>query len=417
MKFINYGMRLARALWENRTLRATAAFALSGMAFALGNLLMARTMPINDFGRVALEIALLNLFSVIAPLGLDQVLLRRQDDASVGLFGRVLLVNGVVAFAVGFASNRFYHLPPFEAGMMAVAIVAGGVSCVASAGMRAQNRDGMPLVMVFGTNSLILLCGIEGFLSGTVSVDQVLAVVAIGNLIISSIAWIIFPLGNRAPRTPSAPIRWTESISLLGLVAVGALAIQLERLIIPKTLDSEALAIFAVLSSVATFPFRLVTSGAGFSLAPQLRLAETFQERKLVVVRELSTIGVLLSITTGVIALFAPLVTSLITGGRYELSEALVLAACLSGAVKVIQSLIRTVVIGCGSHRAIVTLNGIGWAAIVVSILAGIVGARWDLTGLITGMAVGSLICNLPALAIAIRSMRSTRVVVDATGL
>jgi len=417
MKFIQLGMRLARMVLENRTLRATAAFALSGAAFALGNLLLARTMPMEEFGRAALEIALLNLFSVIAPLGLDQILLRRQDHASAGLLVRVLLVNGVVALAVGFASNRFYDLPLFEAGLMAVAIAAGGAACVASAGMRAQGRDGVPLVMVFGTNSLILFCGVDGFLAGSISVPQVLSVVAGGNVLLSGIAWIIFYRGGPSPRTTPEPIRWSEAISLLGLVAVGALAIQLERLIIPKTLDAEALAIFAVLSSVATFPFRLVTSGAGFSLAPQLRFAETFQERKLVVVRELSTIGVLLSITTAVIALFAPLVTSLITGGRYELSEALVLAACLSGAVKVVQSLIRTVVIGCGSHRAIVTLNGIGWGAIVISILAGIACSRWGLTGLIIGMAVGSLISNLPALAIAVRSMRSTRQGPDADGI
>lgn len=417
MKLFNYGMRLARAVWENRTLRATAAFALSGVAFALGNLLLARTMPMNEFGRAALEIALLNLFGVIAPLGLDQVLLRRQDHASTGLFGWVLLVNGFVAVVIGFASNQFYDLPPLEAGLMAVAIAAVGLACVASAGMRAQHRDVVPLIMVFGTNSLILLCGIDGFLAESISVPQVLAVVAGGNVLLSGIAWIIFYRGSPFPRIPAEPIRWSEAISLLGLVAVGALSIQLERLIIPKTLGGEALAIFAVLSSVATFPFRLVTSGAGFSLAPQLRIAETFQERKLVVVRELSTIGVLLSITTAIIALFAPLVTSLMTGGRYELSETLVLAACLSGGVKVVQSVIRTVVIGCGSHRAIVILNGIGWFAIVVSIFAGIAGSRWGLTGLIIGMAAGSLISNLPTLAIAIRSMRTIRQVPDADGI
>lgn len=394
-------------MFGNRTFRATAAFALSGAAFAVGNLLLARTIPVSDYGRAALESALLNLFTVIGPLGLDQVLLRRTGHASWKLFGTAALLNTAVGFAVAAVSVRFYSLPFQEAVLLGIAIVASGTAGVASAGMRAQGRDTMPLIMVFGTNSLILLCGLYGFFGGHISVPKIMAVLAGGNVVLGAAAWIIFRRGDPSPGAPLGAIRWREAISLLGLVMVGALAIQLERLILPKTLGTEALAVFSVLSSVAIFPFRLVTSGAGFSLAPQLRAAESFAARKTVVIRELGSIVGLLSMVTLFIVAFAPLITSWITDGRYELGRTLVLVACASGAVKVIQALFRTVVIGCGSPRAIVSLNAINWIAIGVSILSGIAGSHWGLTGLILGMAMGSLVANLPALVIALRALRS----------
>jgi O-antigen/teichoic acid export membrane protein len=50
---------------------ASGGFALSGAAFAVGNLLLARTMPTDDFGRFSLGLALFIVFSHMAPFGIN----------------------------------------------------------------------------------------------------------------------------------------------------------------------------------------------------------------------------------------------------------------------------------------------------------------------------------------------------------
>lgn len=397
---------LIRRLARNTTIRASGAFALSGFAFALGNLLLARSLPVAEFGRLALEVALINLFAVIGPLGTDQAMIRQGAAVNPGTAGRAICTNILVSVLVAIGGMLFYDLPMREAALLGLCITATGMGTVASAGMRARGNEAIPMVMVVGSNAILLAAGIRALFTPT-SVEFVLIMLAAANLVIAMAAWAAFHLGTRKGASTSDPPGWSEAFALIGLVAVGALVIQLERLIIPFTLDAQSLAVFSVLSSVATFPFRLVTASAGFALAPQLRNAASFQKRRKLVVGELKTITALLFLCTIAILVFAPLLASWLTDQRYELGTWLVSAACISGYVKVAQSFSRAVIIGCGSQRAVLRLNLVAWTALVFSALGGILASRWGLAGLIAGAAAGSAIGNIPAFVMARRAIRS----------
>ena len=116
---------------------------------------------------------------------------------------------------------------------------------------------------------------------------------------------------------------------------------------------------FSVLTSVAIFPFRLVTLGAGFALTPRLVAAPDGAARRQVVKHELQLIGFALTgITIVVCVLSAYFVARWTTAGRYDPDLLLVLAACLIGAAKVAEVLPRAIITACGSERDLVHLSG-----------------------------------------------------------
>src|SRR5687768_9014753 len=92
---------LIQKLMSQPTLRTTAVFAISGFAFAMGTLLLARTMQVEEFGNLALAIALFNVFGLLAPIGIDQILLRHKIDPGPRLLMRVILTGAAVGLLVG----------------------------------------------------------------------------------------------------------------------------------------------------------------------------------------------------------------------------------------------------------------------------------------------------------------------------
>ena len=59
---------MLRALYRSASLRAAAALGLSGVAFALGNLILARVLPSQEYGLVSLFIGVVAVSGVMAPL-------------------------------------------------------------------------------------------------------------------------------------------------------------------------------------------------------------------------------------------------------------------------------------------------------------------------------------------------------------
>ncbi|HET6621039.1 MAG TPA: hypothetical protein VFG64_13980, partial [Dongiaceae bacterium] len=93
--------RIGRLLIGSTSLAASLVFAFSGGAFALGNILLARHLPVAEFGRFGLVMALFLISSQVAPLGIDQLMLRRRIDPSFLLFGQFLGQGALAALVVG----------------------------------------------------------------------------------------------------------------------------------------------------------------------------------------------------------------------------------------------------------------------------------------------------------------------------
>lgn len=392
-------------LMQQPTLRATAVFALSGLAFAVGNLLLARTMPVEAYGCFALAVALFNVFGLLAPLGLDQALLRHRLDPGPKLMV-VLAVSGLLMGGlVGAGYSLFSTLPWQDGAALALAIAAGGLVATLMALARAHQREAAALLLATAASWILLLIGGVALWWPMERAVWPLLLFALGNCLAAAIGWHRLSPAHRVPPAERALIPWAEARSLLGIAAIGTLVLQLERLVIPPTIGLQALALFSVLASVAIFPFRLLTASAGFALVPKLRAATSRTEKLRLVRHELLSVAALLIAATLGIALLAPWATEWLTDGRYEIGLGLALAACFNGYGKVMQSFPRTLITACGSEQDIAQLNRLGWIGLATSVAGAFAGAAWGLTGLLYGVTLGGMVGTLPAVLLAKRNL------------
>lgn len=404
---LRLGHKLIRTILLGSAMRAGVLFALSGVAFALGNLLLARSMSVSEFGQLALEISLLNLLFVMAPLGLDQALLRHKIDPGPQFLGLSVLNCTVLSVAAGAIAYHFYELPGIEAVLLSIAVAAAGTGYVAAAGLRNHGREILAMVVITTTNAFLLMAGVSALFVSIRTALPTLTMVTAGNVLAAAAGWVVLMARYRVPPALRERVPWGEALSLLGVVIIGALTIQLERLIIPKTLSKDTLAVFSVLSSVAIFPFRIATLGTGFALVPRLRSARDLAARVGLIRQELRSIFLMLALASAAVLAAAPTVAGWVTAGRYDLGYMLVLAACVSGCVKVIQTIPRVVIIGCGTRRSVALLNGLGWLGILASAIGGFVGSAWGLIGLMLGVALGGFLVSLPMVLLASRAVRN----------
>ena len=396
---------LLRQLFNQPTMRATAVFALSGLAFALGTLMLARSMPVEAFGQLSLAIALFNVFGLLAPMGVDQIMLRHHIDPSPKLLAMLGVSGILLGGIVGAGYSYFNALPGGDSTALAIAIAAGGVIATLGALARSRHHEFPALLLATAASWMLLLIGAASLLFPMNGVLLPLALFAGGNVLAAAAGWHILGKKPLASVLTPAAIPWGEALSLLGIAAIGTLVLQLERLIIPSIIGISALAQFSVLASVAIFPFRLLTASAGFSLVPKLRSATTLSKKHLLIKHEIvSIVGLLVVATLGIVVL-APLVTPILTGGRYQISVGLTLAACFNGYAKVIQSFARALITACGSPEDIAHFNRLGWVGLATSIAGAFAGSAWGLTGLLYGVTIGSMVGTVPSLMLAQRKL------------
>ena len=388
------------------TLRATAVFALSGLAFAVGNLLLARTMPVEAYGQLALAIALFNVFGLLAPIGVDQAMLRHHIDPGPRLLAFLSASGIALGMIVGAGYSVFSDLHAMDGGALALVIAAGGVLAALVSLARSRHREASALLLATAASWILLAIGIVSMAVPMTGPLLPLSLFAVGNLLAATIGWATLGKAHRIAPADRADIPWGEACSLLGIAAIGTVILQFERLVIPPTIGIGALALFSVLASVAIFPFRLLTASAGFALVPKLRAATSRQEEIRLVKRELlSTCTLLVGATIGIV-LLAPVATPLLTGGRYEIGLGLARAACFNGYSKVMQSFPRALITACGTDQDIARLNRLGWIGLATSVTGAFVGARWGLIGLLYGVTLGSMVGTLPAILLAKRKLQ-----------
>jgi hypothetical protein len=397
---------IMRRLMRQPTLRATAVFALSGLAFAVGNLLLARTMPMGAFGHFALAIALFNVFGLLAPLGLDQAMLRHRIDPGPKLLLFLSVSGLLIGGVVGMGFTHFYGLNVFDGWALALVIAAGGVNAALVALARSRQAEAASLLLVTAASWVLLLVGTLSLIIPMKNSLTPLFLFALGNLFAAGYGWWVMGSNHRVPPEERAPIPWGEAFSLLGIAAIGTAVLQLERLAIPLTIGIHALALFSVLASVAIFPFRLLTASAGFALVPKLRAAKSHVEKMHLIRHELIAVSAILVVSTICIVALVPYATSLLTNGQYEIGFGLALAACFNGCGKVMQSFPRALITACGDDRDIARLNRLGWIGLLTSIAGAFAGARLGLTGLLYGITLGSMVGTLPAILMARRKLK-----------
>jgi O-antigen/teichoic acid export membrane protein len=195
-------------------------------------------------------------------------------------------------------------------------------------------------------------------------------------------------------------------LSFAGLNAAGLVLLQLDRLVIPHVLTVHDLATYGVLAAVAGSLFRVLSQGVGYTLVPRLRAAEDTAERRLLIAHEARLVGAIVVGGAIVIWFVTPLIERWFLAGKYHLAGALVLAAVVSGSAKVLNAFGKSIVSALSTPAELSLVNLLGWVSVAVAIMAGVLGARWGLAGVIYGVAVGWGIRALSCFVLAARHLK-----------
>ena len=393
-------------LTRSSSLRAALGFGLGGVAFALGNLLLARFMPVDEYGRYALAAAIYNIFWTIAALGFDEASLRHSDRLDWRVFIRIVLSGAAMGVVAGALCYWLYGLDIELLVLLAVAIIVGGLSSVASAMLRREGQRTAPLLINNAANWAVMVSALASIVLGIYTAVFALAVLMITVALAAAAGWMRALRQQAHIETARQHVPLREAISFVSIVASGSILLQLERLVAPMVLGVEALASFAVLASVALFPYRMLRSGTIFSLVPKLRGAQTVHDRNHVLIHELGAVLAMLIVASiGVMLLSSPL-TDFITDGKYELPFVLVAAACINGAAKVISGVQDSILTACGTEGDVATLKWLTWVMIAGGTIGAWAGSVYGLSGLVTGAGVGSLVGSLPGMYLALTVLR-----------
>jgi O-antigen/teichoic acid export membrane protein len=381
-------------------------FGLGGVGYALGNLLLARVLPPAEFGVFTLFLALVQIGVSLAPIGLEGQVNRRPGG--VVSPGRPLLTSVVVAAATAIVASTLYRLEWGFIVALVVSIIAGGTSRVASAVFQSRLRFGLALSLSQGLAAALLGMGAVAVVAGGVEPWFLAALVAGYYVISASVGWGI--LAREKPQGTNEPHSFLEGLSLLGITAAALILMQLERLLTPRLLTLEDLATFAVVATLAGSPFRMLQMGAGYTLLPRLSAASTPEERRQLVRREAVAVMLIGGAAALVILSAAPWIAAWLLAGKYELSTALMIAALVSGAIKLADGFATTIVWALGSPRQLALLNWVSWTCAGIGVAAAWLGARWGLLGLMYGVSLGWVGRGAVAGALAAKLLRTVPV-------
>lgn len=388
------------APFKNATIGSALIFAASGAFFALANILLARGLEVEAYARFALAIAVYNVAALVAPLGMDQLTIRRTLNYSVKVAFAQFVTAALVGVAVAFSAQAYVAMSLSATLALAASITVAGVLVGAVAELRRRGTTFLALAIYVLPNLGLLIIAASAQFITDMPLSTVLWLYAAGTAFSAGLALAKVTGGEGFATGPSG-YKFAEAIPLLGIALLGTLTLQMERLVLPALIDLKSLATFSLLSSLAIFPFRLISSGMGFALTPQLsnraNLAANYSRVKL----EMLALAGLMLAGGAVLVVLVPILMPWLTDGRYEAGHWLVFAACCSGFVQIGQALGRAIITALGSVGMLFMLNLAGWGGLALALGSAWYFSGYGLIGVIVGAASAQALVALPVLAFA----------------
>jgi hypothetical protein len=396
-----------KVLWRSPTVRSMVVYALSGIGFAGSNLMLARVLPTEQYALLTLVIALGNLGYALAPAGLDGLVNRRHLEPGPRLFTSALTVSTLVGLGFGIIAMGGYGMAAPLAFMLFVSSAAGGLMIVAGARFQSEQRFAQSLLLGQSPNIVLLAAAAVSLVAHETRAWLPVLISTLGFVVAAWIGWGMLVRERRERHSPpEAAFSWSEALAFAGMNASGLVLIQLERLVIPHALPLADLALYGVLGAIAGSLYRVMQMGVGFSLLPRLRAADGVLERRRLVFQEARLVGAMVIVGSLAVWFCTPLVERYLLAGKYHLPGPLLLAAIVSGMGKIANAFSKATAAAVADPRELSLVNLTGWVSVALGVVGAFLGARWGLTGLIYGVAIGWFLRAAIAFALIGRHLR-----------
>jgi O-antigen/teichoic acid export membrane protein len=375
------------------SLRVATAFALSGAAFAIGNLILAHVLPAREYGLVSLIIGLIAATLQIAPLGIDLFITRRGLRLGKRLRRTALFASVCTALVVALVSAVAYDLTPVVTVCLLAAIAAAGASQAAAAHFQSQKEFKTSVPIIQASNWTLVLIGALTALSGAQTATFPVVLMTASGLAVGAFSWwLLIKRDDGLNNDTTMAGHWRETLALVTVTGAGAIFMHLERLVLPATVGIEDLAVFGVLASLVGSPFRIIQGAIAYTVVPGLRDAKTVAQRRQLLLKEGRLVTVVLLLGSTVIWYLAGPLAHFLLAGRYDLSKPLIAATLVSGALKVLSAVGTSIVSALAPESGVRALSIGSWLCVGVSAAASFPAAPWGLTGVIYAISIGWLL-------------------------
>jgi O-antigen/teichoic acid export membrane protein len=317
----------------------------------------------------------------------------------------------LVALVATALAAAVYRLDSGLLACVLVATTAAGIAQVTAAHFQSQHRFAISVPLLQASNWALVPVGVITAIAGAGGALLPSALVALMGLLTAAAGWGLVMADRHLPARADLPPRlWREAVPLMAVHSASATFLQLERLVIAPTVGINDLAVFGVLAALVGSPFRMLQAAVGFTLIPRLRQAASSQARAQLLRREALVVVAVMAMGSVIIWLVAPFIAHALLGGRYDLSDALILATIVSGVLKVFSAFATAVASALASERDLTLLSIASWACIAIATLASFAAARWGLVGVLYAISAGWLLRSLAASWVALPHLRASTV-------
>jgi O-antigen/teichoic acid export membrane protein len=395
---------LLRGLVRSPSIRSALVFALGGVAFSFSMLLLARFLPVEQFGILALLLALIQIGLALGPAGMDLLINREKLTPSSGLARSVALTSLLAATLIAVIAAAAYDVPSALLPALWAGVTAAALSRVAGAFFQSLRRFNTAFALTQVHNFILLATvPVAMFLQAT-PLEKILWIVSGGYIVTALLGW---GMARRQFRgvSPAGSVVWRDGIHGMGIIFAVLVLAQLERILIPLLLSLDEMAKFGVLAAVVIAPFRMLQLAVGYTLLPRLRAAGTMAESKRILRSEIRTVLLVGFVGAALVFGLGPVVVQVIVGDKYQLSAALYIVAIAVGWVRLLQSLAVATVNSLGNARSLEMLNRVAWVSLAIAAAAAWLLRELGLIGVVLGVGVGWMVQAIAGYVLARRTL------------
>lgn len=354
------------------------------LAFLVANLLLARAMTQEEYGRVSLANILINLTAYLGLVGLNSAVVRAIPREELQVMNwradvpRVAGVALVIVLTITGLAGILYRFSPAETALMALAGWFFALSVAGSALLMIERRFASSQLWLYLWRILLLLG--SGLLLGlgVLHTRAVLVIYALAGAVQVGGLWVTLrahPGGDR-PLPVSRIVR--EGLLFFGLFLTSTLMLRLDAFLLAGIVNPAALGRYAAASNIALTGYGVLSLGVSQVLMPRVASGEPLHLKRL-----LGLLGVGGSLAALALTLFGtPLIHALYANrypGDYRPLIGLLCAAGMTQVMYVVPSALLGVRAPLALLRAFLLVN-----VVSVAINGGLnlwLIPRWGLEG------------------------------------
>jgi O-antigen/teichoic acid export membrane protein len=390
---------------KSPSILAAVRIGFGGLAFSLGNLMFAESLPVAEFTVIVLIMAVSQIAMCTGPLGADTLVNRTSGLPAPDAWLRVLANCALVAALLTAAAGYYYEFSISNSFILFIICFGCGMNQFASAVFQSRQdfRKSQWLRQIHNV-IFLLAAAATVWLGLQIALPAILAI-AVGYLLVPYLVWGKLASESAQSDAPnvSSDIKWDDGYSIVGNTLATIILMTLERLAIPNLLGEKELATFAVLAAISGAPFKILQTVVRFTLLPRLRATRSKKEARHILGRESTISGAATLASCFAVLIVTPIVIELFFAEKFFLGTGLIVAALVGGIGKVLSSFTAVITTSLGTKGDLQKLNYWSWISLAIAVIAAIAGSSYGLTGLVYGVSLGWYVYSLAGLALSLK--------------